>query len=512
MCVIKMSAAHESYTTMTQIHVVPVRPGSERPDNVWGKVTKRMATGTKITRETTRTRTTTVSSLNRNKQDAQIGRRKTRHKGKLKIISFIGVAQPAWTCTNIIIYLMIILTLFSSLAHLEKSPTKSFIDNGERSQVISGSKENSKASVFGVSEKSKREDCCYSDRSLERSGQLANSSIEKRRIDSKNVVGARVNSETNREILLNRGDDIGNYIGKGSAKRYIEESEASGEMHKRRVDQLRGTWLNRLVSAKKSQKEERRGARKGSKKVKRSPIQVEQEEAISSSQIRQLVITENDGASTSTSTSSSSPHESYESSSETKHLSNSNNNNNSLTSSDLNSSNNTQVALSKQQQIQEQAFQRRLMELKQKYMTNRAISDKAYYILLVIYSLFIAVGTISNSLICLTVSNSVCTMIMRQLELMISLLASSSEIDLMGNCEPRVERFPSGMGKSSSIQGILITATTIFIAHLNATATIIIRDLENNSNNTLNSIMISPTNQISSSLFCPYYMNKLRNL
>lgn len=54
-------------------------------------------------------------------------------------------------------------------------------------------------------------------------------------------------------------------------------------------------------------------------------------------------------------------------------------------------------------QIQEQNFQRRLMELKQKYMT-RAISDRAYYILLLIYSLFILLGTISNSLICLTVS------------------------------------------------------------------------------------------------------------
>lgn len=60
--------------------------------------------------------------------------------------------------------------------------------------------------------------------------------------------------------------------------------------------------------------------------------------------------------------------------------------------------------LTKQQLLQHQAFQKRLMELKQKYMTNRAIGDKAYYILLAIYSLFIAVGTISNSLICLTVS------------------------------------------------------------------------------------------------------------
>lgn len=77
------------------------------------------------------------------------------------------------------------------------------------------------------------------------------------------------------------------------------------------------------------------------------------------------------------------------------------------TNLNFNSTNNntTQVPLSKQQQIQEQTFQRRLMELKQKYMTNRAISDRAYYILLVIYSLFIIVGTISNSLICLTVSN-----------------------------------------------------------------------------------------------------------
>lgn len=58
-----------------------------------------------------------------------------------------------------------------------------------------------------------------------------------------------------------------------------------------------------------------------------------------------------------------------------------------------------------QQQTQDQTFQSRLMELKQKYKTNRAISDRAYNLLLVIYSLFILVGTISNSLICLTVSN-----------------------------------------------------------------------------------------------------------
>jgi len=60
--------------------------------------------------------------------------------------------------------------------------------------------------------------------------------------------------------------------------------------------------------------------------------------------------------------------------------------------------------LNKQQQIQEQAFQRRLMELKQKYKTNRAISDRAYYVLLAIYSALILIGSLSNGLICLTVS------------------------------------------------------------------------------------------------------------
>lgn len=64
-----------------------------------------------------------------------------------------------------------------------------------------------------------------------------------------------------------------------------------------------------------------------------------------------------------------------------------------------------ETQLTKQQLLQHQAFQKRLMELKQKYMTNRAISDQAYYVLLFIYSLFIVVGTISNSLICLTVSD-----------------------------------------------------------------------------------------------------------
>lgn len=48
-----------------------------------------------------------------------------------------------------------------------------------------------------------------------------------------------------------------------------------------------------------------------------------------------------------------------------------------------------------------------LKDLEKKYKTNRVISDKAYYSLLVIYSLFIFVGTISNSLICLTVGRYV---------------------------------------------------------------------------------------------------------
>lgn len=50
-----------------------------------------------------------------------------------------------------------------------------------------------------------------------------------------------------------------------------------------------------------------------------------------------------------------------------------------------------------------QSYMKRLRMLRQKYMTNRAISDRAYYILLVIYALFIAFGTVSNFLICLTV-------------------------------------------------------------------------------------------------------------
>lgn len=50
--------------------------------------------------------------------------------------------------------------------------------------------------------------------------------------------------------------------------------------------------------------------------------------------------------------------------------------------------------------------QRRLLELRQKYTTNWAISDRAYYILLAVYALFILVGTTSNALICLTVSTS----------------------------------------------------------------------------------------------------------
>lgn len=52
----------------------------------------------------------------------------------------------------------------------------------------------------------------------------------------------------------------------------------------------------------------------------------------------------------------------------------------------------------------EQAYRNKLTELKQRYLTNRAITDRAYYILLIIYAILITFGTISNSLICLTVS------------------------------------------------------------------------------------------------------------
>ena len=59
---------------------------------------------------------------------------------------------------------------------------------------------------------------------------------------------------------------------------------------------------------------------------------------------------------------------------------------------------------SKQQHLVEQMFRNKLMDLTQKYMTNRAIGDRAYYVLLTVYALLITFGTISNSLICLTVS------------------------------------------------------------------------------------------------------------
>lgn len=52
----------------------------------------------------------------------------------------------------------------------------------------------------------------------------------------------------------------------------------------------------------------------------------------------------------------------------------------------------------------EAMYMKKLEMLRQKYMTNRAISDRAYYVLLAIYALFITFGTISNFLICLTVS------------------------------------------------------------------------------------------------------------
>lgn len=53
----------------------------------------------------------------------------------------------------------------------------------------------------------------------------------------------------------------------------------------------------------------------------------------------------------------------------------------------------------------ELAYRNKLMELKQRYKTNRAITDRAYYFLLTVYASLITFGTISNSLICLTVSS-----------------------------------------------------------------------------------------------------------
>lgn len=57
-------------------------------------------------------------------------------------------------------------------------------------------------------------------------------------------------------------------------------------------------------------------------------------------------------------------------------------------------------------QQQEAAYSQRLAELRQKFVNNRAINDTAYYVLLLVYSLLIAIGTVSNLLICLTVSSS----------------------------------------------------------------------------------------------------------
>lgn len=72
------------------------------------------------------------------------------------------------------------------------------------------------------------------------------------------------------------------------------------------------------------------------------------------------------------------------------------------TSGNKPSSASTQTSL---QAAKEAAFRKyKLMELKQRYLTNRAITDRAYYILLTIYASLITFGTISNSLICLTVS------------------------------------------------------------------------------------------------------------
>lgn len=48
--------------------------------------------------------------------------------------------------------------------------------------------------------------------------------------------------------------------------------------------------------------------------------------------------------------------------------------------------------------------QQKLKDLQHKYMDERALDDQTFSILLLIYSIFIIFGTISNSLICLTVS------------------------------------------------------------------------------------------------------------
>lgn len=426
--VIKMSAAHRSCTIITRIF--QLTPESER--HVSGNVKENMQTSAE-------TRKSIESRLSRGKQEAQVGRRKTRHKLSLRGTPLV---EPIWTCTNIILYFMIILTLFSSSAHPESLKKSILADsstnnNNESKQVILRSKSNL-ASLFGLSDESKK-NCCLPKRPLKTDGQFMNFSIE------------NINSNYVGEIKVTAGNrpSGGDKGGQEVKKRGIEfrSRRRSEEMQKKRKGLSTETWLNRVLvpSIRKQEKrspnvrevqilgsrleeegegEEEEEEDATSRKLKRSLIQVEKDEPTLSvkKQIRQVSITEKGGTFTftSTSTSTSSPSSALPTSNKYNKPPNSTqwnnelaaaNNNNSSTNFSLpdqnftNGNNNTQVTLTKQQQIQQQAFLRRLMELKQKYMTNRAISDRAYYILLIIYSLFIIVGTISNSLICLTVSN-----------------------------------------------------------------------------------------------------------
>lgn len=65
--------------------------------------------------------------------------------------------------------------------------------------------------------------------------------------------------------------------------------------------------------------------------------------------------------------------------------------------------------------LRNEQVSRYVLELRQKYQNNRAFGDRTYYLLLSVYSILIVLGTLSNSIICLTVSCcSISTMLIHQ--------------------------------------------------------------------------------------------------
>lgn len=459
-----MSSAHQSYTTMRQIF--PLEPGSEQQHHRFS--TREFNNDSNYNNQNIERPAAITTKPSRNsKKETQFKRKRhKRQKLKTKTPPFRETIS-IWTCANIVICSMIILTLFSStLTSLESSTNSpkssssnknninSKINNNNKSRdVISRSKSNKLISSLLDSKKS----CCFPERSqtlIKKGNQLVKNFYPIETSEKKELKPFRGNKDEEEEKEKEKASDTKKvemsyktmHQTKGLLMKSWKNFDSNQLTRNPKTNQKEAFDDDdddgKVVSdySPKLSMETKTLARLERSSIGGSEIELEQARRVSrsSSMNKQVVITEKGrksaastfGSSTFTSASLTSPNNNVnvnsdnnnnlandtqvnkQAASNNKNINITGNANNHSISLDLNSptnnsssNNNTQVTLSKEQKIQEQAFQRRLMELKQKYMTNRAISDKAYYILLVIYSLFIIVGTISNSLICLTVSS-----------------------------------------------------------------------------------------------------------